>query len=66
MAKRKTLRSVESSVLFSAIASLVAVIAMGFLVHGIMWARVAPEEAASQPSKAPSIPVRISSKTLAA
>lgn len=66
MARRKTLRSLEDSVLMSAGASLVAVVAMGFLVHALMWARVPSDEAASQPAKRPSVPVRISSKTLAA
>ncbi len=65
MARRKTLRSLEVSVLFGAGASLVAVIAMGFLVHALMWARVPSDEAASQPSTRPAAPVRISSKTLA-
>ncbi len=70
MARRKTLRSLDRSLLVTAAASLTAIVAMGVLVHGIMWSRVTGETAlrpSSPPSEAPSkAPVRISSKTLAA
>ena len=75
MARRKTLRTLDRSLVLTAASSLVAVAAMGVLIHGIMWARVARETAAQKhldtpvesPTGAPvKTPVRISSKTLAA
>jgi hypothetical protein len=67
LAQRKTLRSLDISVLLSAFASVVAVAAIGLLVHEIMWARISANEAAASTSKPTPAPrVRISSKTLAA
>lgn len=69
LVQRKTLGSVEISVLLSAFASVVAVVAMGILVHGIMWANVGAHEASVAPAQAKPIPaprVRISSRTLVA
>lgn len=71
MARRKTFRSLDRTLLATAAASLVVVVAMGVLVHGIMWSRVPGETASETRPAAPSetppkAPVRISSKTLAA
>jgi hypothetical protein len=67
MARRKTLRTLDRSLLIAAAASLVAVASMGVVVHGIMWSRVPGETASEKLSPAaPKTPVRISSKTLAA
>ena len=67
MGRRKTLKSLDQSLLMTAAASLIAVASMGVVVHGIMWARVQGETASEKtPEPRPRAPVRISSKTLAA
>ena len=67
LAQRKTLRSLDISLLLTVFASVVAMITIGALVHEMMWARIGADEATTTPSKPiPAPRVRLSPKTLAA